>query len=90
MIEIKEVRPMEGMGNLRAFVTVRFDGNILIRDFRIIQQPEQRAWVSPPQVAFERDGKRRWYPVITFPPKLKAEIDRVILASWALHERGPP
>jgi DNA-binding cell septation regulator SpoVG len=47
-IEVLEVRPVEGHGNLRAFAKVKL-GCLIIHGVRVIRQPNQRPWLSLPQ-----------------------------------------
>jgi DNA-binding cell septation regulator SpoVG len=77
-IEVLEVRPVPGAGNLKAFVKVKL-GCVVISSCRIIQQPARRAWVSLPQ---QKSGDK-WYPTIEI--SNRAVLDQVreaVLAAW--------
>lgn len=78
---VLEVKPLENAGNLRAFATVKL-GAVVIRSCRIIQQPNQRPWVSLPQ---QKSGER-YYPVVEIVRReLLDQVRAAILEAW---ERG--
>jgi hypothetical protein len=80
-IAVLAVRPA-ARGNLRGFVDIRI-GELTIKDLRIIQQPGQRAWVSPPQKEWVKpDGTRGYVPLVEFSPVLKAMIESMVLDAW--------
>lgn len=88
-IEIVSIRAVRAgsAGNIRAFVDVQIGkpGNCLeVRDFRIIQQPEQRAWVSPPQRQWkdEETGRILYADLVRFPDAWKEAIRTAVLTAW--------
>ena len=77
MIEIKvlEINPLVNGGNLKALVKLQI-GETIIHDFRIIQQPGKRAWVSAPVVSWiDTDGSTQYKTLIEFPQRLKVGHD---------------
>lgn len=79
-IHIEKIMPIPS-GNLKAFVSIRI-GPLTMHDWRIIQQPNQRAYVSPPQVEFQgADGRKRFKPLLEC-PQWKDEIQNAVLAAW--------
>jgi DNA-binding cell septation regulator SpoVG len=69
---------------LRAFVDIELDGGVVVRELRILQEPNSRPWVACPQLSW-RDpgtGQVRYKTVITFPSQLKGEIDLLVLTAW--------
>jgi DNA-binding cell septation regulator SpoVG len=69
-------------GNLKAYVTVKI-GEITIHDFRVIQQPNQRAYVSMPQRQYTTsDGQRGFRPLVDMPDALKQKVRDCVLAVW--------
>lgn len=77
-IQVLEVRTLEGMGNLRAFVTVKL-GAVVIHGCRVIQQPNQKAWVSLPQ---QKSGER-YYSVVEITRKeLLEQVKSAVLEAW--------
>ena len=69
-------------GNLRGFADIR-GGDLVIKDLRIIQQPNQRAWVSAPQREWlTPDGQRHYAPLVEFGPALKVVIESAVLQAW--------
>ena len=77
-----EIRTLQNAGNLRAFVTLKI-GPLEIKDFRIVQQDGQRAYVSPPQAEYSRDGKKQFNPLLKYPPEWKEQIETAVFAAWA-------
>lgn len=79
-VHIENIRPVKN-GNLKAFVSIRI-GPLLMHDWRVIQQPNQRAYVSPPQAEFTgADGRKRFKPLLECPPEWKDEIQIAVLAA---------
>ena len=81
-IEVLQIRAVNSDSPLKAFASVQI-GLWTIREWRIIQQSGQRAWVSPPQVSWKNEeGKTCYKRIITLPEELKRRIDAVILLAW--------
>jgi hypothetical protein len=77
-VTVLAVRPVS-RGNLHGFADIRV-GELTIRDLRIIQQPNQRPWVSPPQKEWlTPDGQRHYTPLLEFGPALKVTIEAAVL-----------
>jgi DNA-binding cell septation regulator SpoVG len=73
-----------GQGNLKALADVKIGRSLRIYGFRIIQQPHQRAWVSPPQHTYQgKDGTVRYSPMCELSGTLKSAVDECILQAWA-------
>ena len=80
-ITVLTVRPV-ARGNLKGFADIRV-GELVIRDLRIIQQPNQRAWVSPPQHEWIKpDGTRGYAPIVEFSPGLKLVVESLVIDAW--------
>ena len=81
-VEVTRITPV-GKGNLQAFASVDIAGKMKIHSCRIIQQPGQAAWVSLPQSEWtDRDGNRKFFPVIEVSDNLKAAIQETVLRAW--------
>lgn len=81
-ITIETLKLVNGGGNLKAFVDLRI-GETLFRSFRIVQQPGQKAWVSPPADSWTgKDGKKRFTRLIEFPERIRTAVEAVVLAAW--------
>jgi DNA-binding cell septation regulator SpoVG len=83
-IEVIAISPLANAGNLKAVVSVRL-GGVIIHDCKIIQQPNQHAWVSLPQREYQQDGERKYKAVVEMTEPLRRELSRIVLATW---ERG--
>ena len=83
MVTVESIKPITGAGNLRAFAIVNIADRLRVHDVRIIQQPNQEAWVSMPSRAYEKDGQRKWAPTLEIlDDNLKAEISRAVLTEY--------
>jgi DNA-binding cell septation regulator SpoVG len=83
MVTVESVKSITNAGNLRGFAVVSISGKIRIADVRIIQQSGQQPWVSMPSRAYEKDGQRKWAPIIELiDDGLKAEISAAVLAEF--------
>jgi DNA-binding cell septation regulator SpoVG len=81
-IKVVEMKSMNGDRPLKAFATVQIN-DWVIYDWRIIQQPGQRAWVSVPQVSWkDNDGKVKYKALLSIPGELKQRIEVAILSAW--------
>lgn len=84
MIEIcvLDIKLTKGDRPLKAYVDIQID-DWIIRDFRIVKQNGQRAWVSPPQITWQdQTGQTHYRSVLDVPPELKQRIDVAVLAAW--------
>jgi DNA-binding cell septation regulator SpoVG len=84
MIKVESIKPISNAGNLRAFCNVSISDKVQINDVRIIQQPNARPWVSMPSRAFEKDGVRKWAPMVEILDEdLKGEVETAVLLEYA-------
>jgi DNA-binding cell septation regulator SpoVG len=76
-------------GSLRALVDIGLGPSLIVREFRVIQQPGQRAWVSPPTREWQgTDGKRHFAPLVELAGSLKERVEQTILQAWARADGG--
>lgn len=69
-------------GNLKAFVSVKV-GPLTVHDFRVIQQPGQRAYVSVPQRSYQdAEGKTKYSPALEMPEVWKTAIQAAVLDAF--------
>ena len=82
-IKILEFKFLDNGRPLKAFVDVEVNGWV-IREFRVVQQNGQRAFVSPPQVSWKNPetGEIKYKTVLTIPPGQKQRIDTEILHAY--------
>jgi DNA-binding cell septation regulator SpoVG len=89
MITVEQIKSISGAGNLRGFATINIAGKVRVSDCRIIQQPGKEAWVSMPSRAYDKDGQRKWAPIVEIvDEKLKDEIGQAVLAEYAKMEQA--
>lgn len=77
-IEVVRINPVS-IGNLKAFADVKI-GDILIKDWRVIQKDGAAPWISGPQKMYEKDGQKKYTNLIEVSKELKQEIEKAILA----------
>lgn len=75
-------------GNLRSLADVQL-GPLVIRKVRLIQQPGQAPWVSPPQDSWtDAQGQRRFTTLVKWPPEWGQAILDAVLLSLEEHPEG--
>lgn len=81
-IEILEIRPFNGPGNVRAFTSIRV-GGVTIHGAKIVRQPEQVAWLAMPDRAYtDAGGKQKWAAVVELTPDLRRRVNETVIAEW--------
>jgi DNA-binding cell septation regulator SpoVG len=82
-IQVIGFRVLPGDKPLKAFCDVRV-GDWIVRDFRILKQNGQRAFVSPPQVSWRdpETGEIKYKGILTIPPEQKQRIEVEILSAF--------
>lgn len=80
-MEILKITRMKEAGCLRGFFDIDVKGTV-IRDCRIIQQPNQQAYCTGPQVQHSED-KRAWKTIVSFSPELRQKIQDLVLPKAA-------
>lgn len=82
-VQVVKIHRLYDTGNLKAYVTVRV-GVLEIRSIKVVQQPNQRAWISLPQ---EKDSNGNYYPIVKcHDPNLEIRIKRAVMSRWELIE----
>ena len=88
------LKPPNGK-SLRGFADVELDDGMVIREFRIIQEPGKHPVVACPQASWKdpKDGQIKYTAIVTLPQPLKVEVDMLILGAWLKEKEkrnGPP
>jgi len=84
-IKVLEIRQNNG-GKTRAFVDISLN-DIVIRDFRILEE-HGKPHVKIPYLTYRaKDGQMRFRDVLIFPPRVREEIDSAILSAFFRWER---
>ena len=73
-------------GNLRAYVTLLI-GPLTIYRVKLIKQPGQKAYVSPPQFEYFANGRVNYTPVVKWPEEWKEPIFEAV---WTAYEAQRP
>jgi DNA-binding cell septation regulator SpoVG len=91
-IEVLEIKPVNGLGNLRAFAKVKL-GCVVIHGCRVIQQPNQRPWCALPQVPARKkaDGSGAgWFPVVEITNRnVLDQVRAAVLEAWEARCTAP-
>ncbi len=83
-IRVLKIKKIE-KGALQAFVDVQI-GQVQIKGFRVVKQPDQSAWVSVPQTEQVKSGEKRYFNLIELPNDLKRKVQDAVLAAWEERE----
>lgn len=83
-VDVFNMERLVDKGNLKAFADVKVGKSLKMYGFRVVQQPNQKAWVSPPQRTWQdKNGITKYLPVIELSGDLKEEVDAAVLMEWA-------
>jgi len=81
-IKILDIR-LQDKEPLRGFADVELDNGLVIRNFKIIQQPNERAYIIAPQAMWKgQQGKTNYRPIISMPHDVKQWVESAILAEY--------
>ena len=83
VLEIKDMNAPESKsaGSLRAYATIKI-GPLVIYRVKLVKQPGQRAYVSPPQFEYFANGRVNYTPVLKWPDEWKAPIFDAIWTAY--------
>jgi DNA-binding cell septation regulator SpoVG len=76
-IEVLAIRRLDGKSTVKAFVDLRI-GGITLKGCKIVQQPDQKAWLATPSIKLERG----WTNVVELSKPLRERVTEVVLAAW--------
>ena len=82
-LSIMEIKRVANGGNLKAFVSLKFNDQITIHGFRIVQQDGQQPWLSVPQQEYtDKNGNKRYRQTVILEPGLRALVSELVLSEW--------
>ena len=82
-IKIAKIRLQNNDKPLKAFADIQLENGWIIKDFRVIQQPGQKAYVVAPQASWRnREGSINFKTLITIPNGDKWQLESAILAAY--------
>ena len=83
-VNVFEMERFVDKGNLKAIASVKIGKSLRISGFRVVQQPNQKAWVSAPQNTWkDKEGKTKYSPIVELSGDLKDEVEAAVLMEWA-------
>lgn len=82
-IIVEQLRPVNGSGNLRAFLDLILPDGTEVKNCRIVQQPGQRPWLSLPQSEWVgKDGNKRYTTLVKLPSDLHQAAERAAIEAF--------
>lgn len=82
-VDVFDMERFTDKGSLKAIASVKIGKSLRIMGFRVIEQPNQKAWVSPPQNTWrDKEGKTKYSPVVELSGELKNAVDEAVLHAW--------
>ena len=76
-------------GTVRAIADVGLGPSLTLKEFKVIQQTGQRAWVSPPSREWQStDGKRHFTLLVELTGSLRKRVEQAVLEAWERSEGG--
>lgn len=68
---------------LKAFADIQLENGWIIKDFRVIQQPGEKAYVVAPQASWRnREGGINFKILVTIPDNSKWQLESAVLAAY--------
>jgi hypothetical protein len=81
VVQVENIKAIN-KGSLRGFCTVVI-GGLKINSCRVIQEEGKTAWVSLPQQEWtDREGKKKYSPIVEVPDHIKVAIQSAVLKAW--------
>ena len=81
-VKVVGIRILPPGKSLRAFVDITLD-EILIRDFRVVQEDGKRLHVKTPFSTYrDSTGQLRFRPIVILPDEVKGEVDLAVLNAY--------
>ncbi len=81
-MQIINMKKVEMGPTIKAFFSVDFD-KFVIHNFKIMQQQNQRAWVSPPDEKFtDKDGKVKYKKLVDVEKAYLSKIEEMAVAIY--------
>lgn len=82
-IKIIKIRLQNNSKPLKAFADIQLENGWIVKDFRVIQQPGQKAYVVSPQASWRnREGVINFKTLITIPNDGKWQLEAAVLAAY--------
>lgn len=85
-VEVLEIYDMtapesKSSGNLRAYASVKI-GPLVIYKLKLIKQPGQKPYVSPPQFEWFANGRVNYTPVVKWPEEWHQSIFEAVWGAY--------
>ena len=87
-VEVLDIYDL-GMGNLRAYASIQI-GPLQINKVRLIKQPGQKPYVSPPQLEYLSGNTVKYIPIVKWPDEWKTPIFEAVWAAYNAQRETPP
>ena len=81
-VRVIEIRPTRKPGPLRAFADLKF-GNLLVRDFRVMQDNGGRPYVKAPFSTYKNKNSELCFrQIVDLPDEVRGQVDTAILSAF--------
>ena len=89
-VEVTEIQEMNAdgartTGCLKAYATIKI-GPLLISKVKLIKQPGQKAYVSPPQLEYYSRGRVNYIPIVKWPLDWHEQIFNAVLDAYNVQQ----
>lgn len=82
-MKVIKIRLQNNDKPLKGFADIQLENGWIIKDFRVIQQPGQKAYVVAPQASWRnREGSINFKTLVTIPDDSKWQLESAVLASY--------
>lgn len=82
-MKVAKIRLQNNDKPLKAFADIQLSNGWIIKDFRVIQQPGQKAYVVAPQASWKnRQGGINFKTLVTIPDNSKWQLESAVLAAY--------
>jgi DNA-binding cell septation regulator SpoVG len=83
VVQVEDIRVIDNKGSLKAFASIVIGNGFKIYGLRVIEPVGKRPWVSLPQTeSTSPDGKKKFWPVVELPDRVKRVVDDVVLRAF--------
>lgn len=82
-MKVIKIRLQNNDKPLKAFIDIQLSNGWIIKDFRVVQQPGQKAYVVAPQASWRnREGSINFKTLVTIPDNSKWQLESAVLAAY--------
>jgi DNA-binding cell septation regulator SpoVG len=81
-VEVLEIR-LVNSEKTKAYIDLKFPGDIILRDFRVVKENGKRPYVKVPFTTYkDQTGQLRFRPIVVLPDEVRGEVDLAVLNAY--------